>query len=80
MCFHRMDSAAKRPKRSFLPATPVGKAQNGALQDVDNDVEDADDCDDDFGGGSKVDSPAVASSAKRKVAEFSQLQSHTYHQ
>ena len=59
---------AKRPKRS-LPATPVGKSQNGAgAQDIDHDLEDPDDCDDDYCGGSKTDSPAVTSSAKRKVA------------
>jgi hypothetical protein len=62
-----METAAKRPKRSSLPATPVGKSQNGNhAQDVDNDLEDQDDCDDDYGGGSKTDSPAITS-AKRKV-------------
>ncbi len=66
-----MDTAGKRPKRSSLPATPVGKAQNGAHnQDLDNDMDDGDDGDEDFVGGSKLDSPAATSSAKRKVVEL----------
>jgi hypothetical protein len=62
-----MDPVGKRPRRNLIPAAPAGKFQNGAHhQDNDNDIDDADDGDDDF-GGSKIDSPAVASSAKRKV-------------
>jgi hypothetical protein len=64
-----MDPVGKRPRRTLIPAAPAGKSQNGIHhQDNDNDLEDPDDCDDDF-GGSKIDSPAVASSAKRKVRD-----------
>jgi hypothetical protein len=57
----------KRPRRTLIPAAPAGKSQNGSHhQDNDNDLDDPEDCDDDF-VGSKIDSAAVAPSAKRKV-------------
>ncbi len=64
-----MDPVAKRPRRSLLTGAS-GKSQNGVnQQDNDNDLEDPDDCDDDY-GGSKNDSHAGASSAKRKVGHL----------
>ncbi len=62
-----MDPVGKRPRRTLIPAAPAGKSHNGGHhQDNENDIDDADECDDEF-GGSKTDCPAVASSAKRKV-------------
>mmetsp|Transcript_57301 Transcript_57301/g.119799 ORF Transcript_57301/g.119799 Transcript_57301/m.119799 type:complete len:345 (-) Transcript_57301:219-1253(-) len=64
-----MDPVGKRPRRNLIPTAPAGKSQNGVHhQDNDNDIEDADDGDEDF-GGSKIDSLAVASSAKRKLTD-----------